>query len=209
MIIIYPIVEGHGDERAMPILIRRLLSERFGFYEVKVLHPYRLPKGKMLHADQWPAVVSLACERLNDARENEDDVVLILVVCDADDDCPVELKNTMEDHVAAVISDTNFEVVVPQPEYESWFLAAANSFVGHSDCRENVAAVTDILRIRDAKGYFERNILKEGRFYSETVDQPKFSALLNFNGMPEAESRSLRRLIDVFSRLLPNNNDPL
>ncbi|MFT4162934.1 DUF4276 family protein [Shinella sp.] len=204
MIIVYPIVEGHGDERAIPVLIRRLLAQRFSFYEVNVLHPYRLPKGKMLQADQWPGVINLACERLKDTRQTDSDTTLILVVCDADDDCPVELKAQMDAHAAAANCDAIFEVVVAQREYESWFLAAATSFVGHADCREDIAAVNDILSIRDAKGYFERNILRDGKYYSETVDQPKFSAVIGFDNTPEKDNRSLRRLIDVFSKFFPN-----
>lgn len=71
MILVYPIVEGHGDERALPVLIRRLLENKFSFYEVTVFHPYRLPKGKMKHAQEWPGIVSLACERPDGRTQRE------------------------------------------------------------------------------------------------------------------------------------------
>lgn len=57
-------------------------------------------------------------------------------------------------------------------------------------------------QIRDAKGYFESHILKPDRYYSETIDQAKFSSLIDFSLNPEESSRSLKRLLDVFERVI-------
>ncbi|OWV78026.1 hypothetical protein ATY77_29610 [Rhizobium sp. R634] len=202
MLYVYPIVEGHGDERALPVLIRKLLNERFGIYEVDVAKAYRLPKGKMKRAEEWPGILALARERLQASRQNHDDKALILVVCDADEECPVELKELIEKHMGAEDAFVKHAFVAPQPEYETWFLAAADSFANHADCVQPIPPIGNLLQIRDAKGYFERNILKQGRFYSETVDQPKFSALVSFALQPENGCRSLKRFIDVFDRLI-------
>lgn len=202
MLYIFPIVEGHGDERALPVLIRHLLGTKFGFYQCEVLHPYRLPKGKMKQADEWAGVIGLACERLKERTTDQEDAALILVVCDADDDCPVDLKNLVDGFVDIHDVNISFEFVAPQPEYETWLLASAASFVGHPDCIDNAPHIPDLLGIRNAKGYFEQYILKPGRFYSETVDQAKFSSLINFGLSPESNCRSLRRFIDIFQRIV-------
>ncbi|NTE34862.1 DUF4276 family protein [Agrobacterium tumefaciens] len=197
MLYIYPIVEGHGDERALPVLLRNILNSRFLFYDFKILHPYRLPKGKMKLEAEWGGVISLVNDRLSAECLDEDDRGLILVVCDADDDCLVSLKTQIDGFVNTTGHEHNFSFVAAHREYESWFLAAAESFSGHNDCAQSVVSVQNILQISDAKGYFERNILKDGRFYSETVDQPKFSAVIDFTLMPENNNRSLKRLLDI------------
>lgn len=197
MLYIYPIVEGHGDERALPVLLRNILNSRFLFYDFQILHPYRLPKGKMKLEAEWGGVISLAEDRLNAECVGEGDHGLILIVCDADDDCPVSLKTQIDGFVSDAGHVHSFAFVAAHREYESWFLAAAQSFAEHNDCTNSIVAVENIIQIGNAKGYFEKNILKEGRFYSETVDQPKFSAVIDFSLMPENNSRSLKRLLDV------------
>lgn len=202
MLYIFPIVEGHGDERALPVLIRHILNVRFNYFEYCVLHPYRLPKGKIQQKDAWDAVISLASERLLGMANSEHDVLLILATCDADDDCPVELKQILDDFSNTRAERILFEFVAPQPEYETWFLAAAHSFAGHKDCVDVIQPIQNLNAIRDAKGHFERHILKENRYYSETVDQAKFSAIIDFSLNPETECRSFRRFIDVFERII-------
>ena len=45
-----PIVEGHGEVDAVPILLRRLL-ERHGAHYVGVERPIRLPRGRLVNRD--------------------------------------------------------------------------------------------------------------------------------------------------------------
>ncbi|GES45086.1 hypothetical protein RsS62_43380 [Rhizobium dioscoreae] len=134
--------------------------------------------------------------------ESDEDLLLVLATCDADNDCPVELKQAIDDFSAIRDERIRFEFVAPQPEYETWFLAAATSFAGHKDCVDVIQPIQNLDAIIDAKGYFERHILKENRYYSETVDQAKFSSIIDLTNNPEANCRSLRRFIDVFSRII-------
>lgn len=202
MLYIFPIVEGQGDERATPVLIRNLFHNRFHYFEIEVLHPYRLPKGKMKIANEWPPVLSLAVERLNDRASAAGDKALLLVMCDADDDCPVELKSTIEEYLVGGAGNITVEFVAPSPEYETWFLSAAQSYINHADCVDEILVIPNFNEIRGAKEYFERNILRPNRYYSETVDQAKFSSILDFSTLPERNCRSLRRFIDIFARLI-------
>jgi hypothetical protein len=201
MILVYPIVEGHGEERALPELIRNFLHNKYEYYEFEILHPYRLPRDKMKKSDLLP-VIELGTQRLKD-RVSPGDVGLVLCVCDADDDCPVTLKNQIDRNVDTGNEQIHFAFVAADREYETWFLAAVNSFSNHQDCVNNLPAIDNLLNIRDAKGYFERHVLKDGRYYSETVDQAKFSSLIDFSLAPENNSRSLRRLLRIFERIIP------
>ncbi|MBB4504592.1 DUF4276 family protein [Rhizobium leguminosarum] len=202
MLYVFPIVEGQGDERAIPVLIRNLLNNRFEHYEVEVLHPYRMPKGKMKQASEWPPVSTLVFNRLSERVVAPADKGLVLVMCDSDDDCPVELKATIQQNVAVSPDKIELHFVAPLREYETWLLSAVQSFAGHQDCVDPIPNVGDLDQIRDAKGYFERHILKPKRFYSETVDQAKFSSILDFSIFPEDNCRSLKRFVDIFARIL-------
>ena len=51
MIAIYPIVEGHGEVHAVPVLFRRIAFEICRRYDVQVLRPHRVPRGRMVAQD--------------------------------------------------------------------------------------------------------------------------------------------------------------
>ena len=83
---IVPIVEGDGDAAALPSLLTRILSEKYG-------------RGDVLVAQGRQGVVK-ANGRQNLEREldrflghaqNRPDCAAVLIVVDADDDCPAEL----------------------------------------------------------------------------------------------------------------------
>ncbi|MFZ2099882.1 MAG: hypothetical protein WAU86_04895, partial [Oricola sp.] len=93
------------------------------------------------------------------------------------------------------------EPIIADKEYESWFLAGAPSFAAHTDCIDHPVIPENSEQIRDAKGFFEREILKPGRFYSETVDQAKFTGSLNLALQPELNSRSFHHLITTVGRI--------
>jgi hypothetical protein len=199
MLHIFPVVEGHGEEVAVPVLLRNFFGSRHAIYDVNIYRPYRLPRGKMTKADQWDGILTLAIRRIEDGM-SEGDRGLVLVLCDSDDDCPISVRESIESQIRITSSRVDFQVVVAQKEFEAWFLTCRASFEGHHECVQPIPQIDDIPLIRDAKGYFERSILKPGRYYSEVVDQPKFSALINFKVDSENNDRSLRRFTEVLSR---------
>jgi hypothetical protein len=76
-----PIVEGHGEIEAIPILLRRLVAES-QFYQTSVLKPIRRTHSQFLRKEDVQAAVGLSLMGSGcDA---------ILFVLDADDDCPME-----------------------------------------------------------------------------------------------------------------------
>ena len=77
------VVEGHGEVRALPILIRRI-CETHEVFDLHVEHPYRLPRTQMLNEKLGGAV------RMQRIRVGDNGVVLVLL--DADDDDPGEVR---------------------------------------------------------------------------------------------------------------------
>jgi hypothetical protein len=80
------IVEGHGEVDAFPALVRNIAAQVFGGWNVRVGKPHRLPKGKMTTAEIERAVT------FQGFRAGATGGVLIIV--DADDDCPISLPAT-------------------------------------------------------------------------------------------------------------------
>jgi hypothetical protein len=198
MLHIFCIVEGHGEERAYPALLRNYFNDYRQRFDIKIYNPYRLPKDKFQKQEVISEVVQYARRKLL-SFVGEADSGLILISRDSDGECPLELRKDIESKIAIIEGGIEASVVICDREFEAWFLAASQSFVGHPDCVAAIPQFPNADSIQDAKGVFERKVLKEDRYYSETVDQPKFAAQIDFHANPEAQSRSLRRLAGVLA----------
>ena len=119
----------------------------------------------------------------------------VLVLLDADDDCPTELHAVMQ---PALEGMGVVQVVAAKREYEAWFLAGFSSLSMHPLISPGSMTPADPERPRDAKGVF--NTLLNGK-YRETVHQAKFSAQLDL-GEAESRSRSFRRLVRAVDVIL-------
>ena len=84
---IVAIVEGRGEERAAPELIRRILSERLCRYDIPRIKSIPA-KGKLKLLKQFEQFLRYATSERADA---------VLVLVDADDECPVEQARILAD----------------------------------------------------------------------------------------------------------------
>lgn len=125
--------------------------------------------------------VELACRALRSPG-----AVLILV--DSDDDCPKKLAPLL---LARATRTPNSRrpvgVVLANREFESWFIAAAESIAGHADLRPDLRAPLDPESIRDAKGWLQE-AMPPGRRYLPTVDQPSLAGKFDLNAARRAPS---------------------
>ncbi len=171
---IVSIVEGHGDCAAVPVLLRRLCAEAGAVVEIP--RPIRIPKSKLVKADELRRAMQLAAK-----HADAGDAILILV--DADDDCPARLGPQLLACASRERPDRRVAVVLAQREFEAWFAAAARSLVAAGKLIATTTAPDEPESVADAKGWLARAI---GSSYSETVDQPAFAALFDLD---EAASR--------------------
>jgi hypothetical protein len=104
-----------------------------------------VPKTKLLKAGELERTVELAARQTQDA-----DAVLILI--DADDDCPAQLALQLLSRAQARRRDRAMRVVLAKREYEAWFIAAAESLGGHRNLLPDLIPPDDPESIRDAKG---------------------------------------------------------
>lgn len=188
MTTIASVVEGHGEVQALPVLLRRLAEHVAP--EVPIQQPWRLPRGRF-------GTVALATAVAVSARRVTGPGG-ILVLLDADDDCPVELAA----HVRAAASPERISVplsvVVADREYEAWFLASCLTVRQHVDVSLDFDFSDDPDGPRDSKYRLERH-LTTGK-YSETRHQPAFSSLIDVE-VASAGSRSFRKLTAEVSSL--------
>jgi hypothetical protein len=123
----------------------------------------------------------------------------VLLMIDADDECPVELAGRLRDLAKEVHPDAPGFVVVPNREFEAWFLAAASSFAGKFGLPEDLRPPPDPEAVRDAKGWFTKR-MPRGRPYKPAVHQKQFVKHLDLDAARE-NSRSFRKLCSDVERM--------
>ena len=188
---IQPIVEGHGEVKALPVLLRRLRDEAKA-WTVQIEKPIRLSRSQLASELGMTRAVELA--RRQPACE------AVLVVFDGDDDCPAELGPKVQGWATAAAAGLPCEVVMPHREYEAWFLAAIESLRTHALIRTDAAPHPDPERPRGAKERLQARVT-EGIAYSPTAHQDRLSASFSLEHA-YCRSRSFRKLTSSFGSLL-------
>lgn len=189
------IVEGHGEVQAASTLLRRLATWIAPNKYIEINPPIRTSKAKFINDDEeFYKKVQLA-----KLKASDDGWVLILL--DADDDCPVALCRAIKAKAQNHFLTDNLSIVIANREFEAWFIASASSLIGVRGLNLIPAmAVTDPDAPRDAKGWLGRQM--PGR-YHEVSDQPAFCARMSLEDAWQT-SRSFRHLSAEFVRFSEN-----
>ncbi len=184
MIRIASIVEGHGEVDALPELLRRMHGWRPGAQIVQPLRPIRVHRDRFLNRDdEFRRQLLLAAAKCGEQG-------WVLVLLDADDDCPATLAADVCRRAAQHLLHRRFSVVIANREFEAWFIAAARSLDGRRGFRCPDGTITDAETPRDAKGWISQNM--EGGNYSAVRDQPAFAACIDLQQAFD-NSRSFRK----------------
>ena len=103
------IVEGPGEVEAIPILIRRIAAAISDVIP-HVPRPIRVKRDRFLKSNELERYVDLAARRCGPAG-------VVLIVLDADDDCPPGLAATILERATHARSDRFIQVVLARREY--------------------------------------------------------------------------------------------
>jgi hypothetical protein len=128
---IVSIVEGHGEIKAVPALLHKLLK----YLEVSDVHvasPIRIPRGTLVSPGELERALELAHKR----RKN---VGAILVLIDADKDCPALIGFDLLERARKAIH-LPVAVVLAKKEFETWFLGCLERYRGFMGIPDNVLA---------------------------------------------------------------------
>ncbi len=188
---IQPIVEGHGEVEAVPILLRRLRDMAHA-YPLEVNPPIRRHYSDFFKEDEVRKAVRIALKQNCDA-------ILLMVDGDGDHDCPRNQAPQILGWAHAEAAGKSCAVVMAYREYEAWFLASIESLRGQRGIRADATSHPDPEEPKGAKGQLEQR-MAEGRSYHETADQPALTAV--FDMQPSyGKCRSFRHLAKAFGEL--------
>jgi hypothetical protein len=187
---IVPIVEGQSEVASIPVLLRRLLH-RSGLYELEVARPFRVKRDRIVRPGELEKALALA-------GRSRPGAAAVVVVLDADDDCPAELGPRLAERCRQTCPLPAL-VVVANRELEGWFLGAKESLRGIRGIRNDAAAPEDPEHIRGAKERLSSNMVA-GRRYLEIDDQPAFAELVDLE-LAQERCPSFARFVQRLDKL--------
>lgn len=191
---IVPIVEGHSELHSVPILLRRLLHGE-GIFDLDVARPFRVQRSRVVRPGELEKALTFATR----FRERAAGIVLLL---DADDDCPAVLGAELAKRSHAV-TELPTLVALANREFEGWLLGAKESLRGVRGIRDDATSPEDPESIRGAKERLTKN-MTIGRRYLEVDDQPALTTHLDLESAQArcpSFARFARKLSALASRL--------
>ena len=145
---------------------------------------------RQAHHERRSFTLKLAAAKCGDAG-------WILILFDADDDCPAQKGAAVLARAQAIISFRRVAVVLANREYEAWFIAAADSLNGCRGFQSHVKdALIDPEIPRNAKGWVRQRMAAG---YGETTDQAALSARFDLE-LAHQRSRSFRKLCSEWDK---------
>jgi hypothetical protein len=183
------IVEGHGEYESIRALLTRIWSELLDGAQIEVLRPIRHKRHQLVREAELRRAVDLAAKKLLAYLPEPAVPSLILVLLDADEDKPCQLAPTLLAWARAARSDMDIVCIVANVEYETWFIAAAESLSDYLDLDSAIPDQPETARL--GKGWIERRF--RGTKYSETQDQPAMTAVMDL-ALCRARSPSFDKL---------------
>jgi hypothetical protein len=181
---IISVVEGQGEIEAVPLLIRRIAYE-YCVPPIPVETPtaIRISRSKVIKPGELERAVTLGTYQLAGAGA-------VLVVLDADDDCPAVVGPQLlarAQAIAAPRGNVPVSIVIAKAEFEAWFLAAAVSLRGIRGLAADLTPPAEPESKRDAKGWLSAHKHGNAR-YSEVLDQPALAATMDLTAARQADS---------------------
>ncbi|MBL7497324.1 DUF4276 family protein [Frankia sp. CNm7] len=156
------IVEGQGEVAAVPVLLRRIAAELAPEVWLELPRPHRVSRPTVVGKDGLESVLAVVAEQVDQADG-------VLVLLDADDDCPAALGPSLLARSQICRPDRRVSVVIANREFEAWFLAAAASLAGRRGLRTDLTTPADPERRRDCKGWLSAH-RTDGHAYKPQVE---------------------------------------
>lgn len=185
------IVESKFDGASLGILIRRVW-ERTPEMLVPEVTLHLVPRGRIVQEEYFKRGIELAARAAGPAGA-------VLVIFDADDDCPAELGPRLRGWAVEARGDFHVGIALAKYELESWLIAGAESLRGPGGLANELTAPDQPEGIRDAKGWLTR--ARPGVPYSPPVDQAGLMARLDLD-LARSRSDSLDKCLREIQRIL-------
>lgn len=188
--VLLPIVEGHSEVESVPVLLRRIIAQA-GRTGVRIVRPFRVKRGKICREGELERSLEIALK-------DRTSVTCVLVLIDADDDCPAKVGPELFRRCKKITS-LPVIVVLANREFEAWFLGAKESLRGFCGIEATAIAPPSAERIRGAKEALTQN-MKGGRRYLAVDDQLSFVERMDLS-LARQRCPSFQRLCKEIERL--------
>ena len=192
---IVPVVEGAGDVAALPELLGRILRERFNRPDVIVAQG----KNGVVNANGRQNL-ERKLENFLQHAQNKPQCDAILVLLDADDDCPVALAQGLLERCERMGLNRPVQIVCAHRSYESWFLTSLDTIKGQRGIGDTAVLSRAAEDVSNPKQWLT-NQMPTGQAYKETIHQASLSRSIDI-GAAHHNSRSFRRLCHALKQLL-------
>ena len=174
------IVEGKGEEKAVPILIRRIAESLYPELLIDTPRPFRVSRNQVVKTGEIEREVNLTAQKIGGRGA-------IFVLFDSDDDCPAQLGPALLCRASETRSDLPIAIVLAKYEFEAWFLAAAESLRGRRGLKNDLQPPNNPEGIRGTKEWLSQRMEGTGT-YRPTVDQPGLTARFDLDQARNADS---------------------
>jgi len=189
---IVPIVEGHGEKDAVPLLLRRILAlyEKWNWSVARPIQVGNLIKLKM----KLSSFIKYALKYKDCAG--------ILILLDLDDGCPAIENKNLTELINRLYLHCPVTIVFAHREYEAWFLASIEAIARDQNNKfpHNLVFTKDVESKRGVKEWLSSQ-LPSGYSYKPTVDQARLTNLIDIN-VAQQRSRSFRRLCHAVEQIV-------
>lgn len=201
------IVEGAGEVKAVPILLQRIVQEMRQINdtipELDVPTPIPVKRNKVVQPGELELYVNLAASKAGAQGA-------ILILLDADEDCPKALAPQLLKRAKTERSDIPIAVVFAKREYEAWLLAAAVSLRGRAGLSDELTPPPDAEAVSGAKEWLRKNMPGNTRRYEERVDQPELTKHFDLQAARTTSSfdklwRDIKQLLLELESSFPNS----
>jgi hypothetical protein len=188
------IVEGHGDVKAVPLLIRNILKAK-GIHDVELLPTQR--------RGEYPSVAKDFDDYFLAAIKENAPILWVMDFDAKGCDCPYKAAQELLGRAAKLHPGWLIRIAFLVKEYEVLFLHDENA-TRHvfPDLAKGKPFPSSPEKIRDAKGWISER-LPSGMAYKETVHQEKITAQLNLDLLRQKSKdfahleRAILKLIDA------------
>ena len=191
MLKIVPIVEGDGEESTVPVLLRKILFELMR-YDIQIAHPKNAHgRANLQRAGGVERFIRHAWKEL--------DCAVILILLDAEGECPLDIAKDFSTRIEAMGVMFPVVIVVANRMYETWLLASIATIAGHANLPAGLQPPPNVETVKNPKAWIDKR-LPRGRSYKETQDQEAMTHHLDTTLARQA--RSFQRLLHAISEAL-------
>ena len=188
-------MEGDGDAVALPLLMARIIREKYNRNDIIVAQG----KSKVVKSNGRQQL-ERKLERFIGHAQKKPECGAILILVDADTDCPVTLARQLSQRCAQISPICPIQIVCADRTFESWFIASLDTIKGWHGVSETAAFCGEVEKIANPKRWIGQQ-MPDGQAYKETTHQVSFSRLIDLD-LVHRNSRSFRRLCHSLEQLL-------